>query len=70
MKTILTIEGMHCAGCAGSIERALGLVTGVRDAKVDREKGRVIVEHDDRVRSATLADLVNEIGFKARLEER
>lgn len=70
MKTILKIEGMHCAGCAGSIERALSRVEGVRNVEVDREKARAVVEHDDAVGAKTLADLVNDIGFAARLAER
>lgn len=65
MKTILEIEGMHCAGCAGSIERALGRVTGVRNVRVDRQQNRATVEHDDTLTSPALADLVNEIGFTA-----
>lgn len=65
MKTILKVEGMHCAGCAGSIERALSRIAGVRVVKVEREHNRATVEHDDTVTSPALADLVNEIGFTA-----
>lgn len=65
MKTILKVEGMYCAGCAGSIERALGRVAGVRQVNVDRQQNRATVEHDDTVTSPALADLVNEIGFTA-----
>lgn len=70
MKTILKIEGMHCAGCAGSIERALGRVEGVKAVKVDRETGRAVIDHESRVSSETLAALVNEIGFTARPAEK
>ncbi|MBI2756734.1 MAG: heavy-metal-associated domain-containing protein [Phycisphaerales bacterium] len=66
MKTTLKIEGMRCAGCAGSVERALVRIKGVLDVKVDREKGYAVVEHADSVAAQTLADLVNEIGFTAR----
>lgn len=69
MKTILKIEGMHCAGCAGSIERALGRVEGVKEVKVDREAGRAVIGHEARVSREALAALVNEIGFTARLTE-
>ena len=70
MKTILKIEGMHCAGCAGSIERAVGRVEGVKDVKVDREVGRAVIDHEAHVSSETLAALVNEIGFTARRVEK
>jgi copper chaperone CopZ len=66
MKTILTIDGMHCAGCAGSIERALCRIEGVKDVKVDREAGRAVINHEASVSREALTALVNEIGFTAR----
>ena len=65
MKTVLKIEGMHCAGCAGSIERALGRVDGVKEVKVDREAGRAEIDHQARVSREVIVGLVNEIGFTA-----
>jgi len=70
MKTILKIEGMHCAGCAGSIERSLGRVEGVKDVKVDREAGRAVIDHEGRVTREALANRVNDIGFTARLTNK
>lgn len=70
MKTVLKIEGMHCAGCAGSIERTLGRVDGVKDVQVDREAERAVIDHESRVSGETLAALVNEIGFPARPAEK
>ena len=70
MKTILKIEGMHCAGCAGSIERALVRVEGVKVVKVDREAGRAVIEHETSVSREALTALVNEIGFTARPAEK
>ncbi len=70
MKTILKIEGMHCAGCAGSIERALGRVEGVKDVKVDREAERAVIDHESSVSREALAKLVSDIGFTARLADK
>lgn len=70
MKSILKIEGMHCAGCAGSIARALGRVEGVKEVKVDREAGQAVIDHEARVSREALAALVNEIGFSARPAEK
>ena len=70
MKTILKIEGMHCAGCAGSIERALVRVEGVKVVKVDREAGRAVIDHEAGVSREALSTLVNEIGFTARPAEK
>ena len=42
----LKIKGMHCAGCVGTIERALNQVEGVEKAVVNLtlEKARVAGE--------------------------
>lgn len=65
MRTVLKVEGMHCAGCAGSIDRALKRVDGVREVDVDRERKRAVVEHDAAVTPAAIAALINDIGFTA-----
>ncbi len=70
MKTVLKIEGMHCAGCAGSIERAVGRIEGVKDVKVDREAGRAVIDHEASVNREALIALVTEIGFTARPTEK
>lgn len=67
MKTILKIEGVHCAGCAGSIERAVGRVEGVREVKVDREAERAVIDHEARVSREGLIALVRELGFTAQM---
>jgi copper chaperone CopZ len=65
MKTILKIEGMHCAGCAGSIERALRRVDGVKNATADLQRKRVTVEHAPRTGEDQLVGLLRDIGFAA-----
>jgi len=65
MKTTLRIEGMHCAGCAGSVERALKRIEGVRAVEVDRERKRAVVEHGQTIEPGALVALVNDIGFAA-----
>ena len=70
MMTILRIEGMHRAGCAGRLERAQDRVEGVKEVKVDREAGRAVIDHEARVSREALAVLVNDIGFTARQAEK
>jgi len=41
------VEGMHCASCAGRIERALSEVEGVSSAAVNLATGRATVEGTD-----------------------
>jgi Cu+-exporting ATPase len=44
-QTVLTIEGMTCATCAGRVERALAAVPGVTAATVNLATRRAIVTH-------------------------
>ena len=65
MKTELKIEGMHCAGCAGSVERSLRRLSGVQDVAVDLNKKRAVVTHDATVSASDLVKHVNDIGFQS-----
>jgi copper chaperone CopZ len=70
MRTLsLHVEGMTCAGCAGSVQRAIARVPGVRAAEVSLERGRAEVSADDGVDAARLAEAVERAGFTARLAE-
>lgn len=42
-QTVITIEGMTCAGCARKIASALKKVPGVQDVQMDVEAGTAIV---------------------------
>lgn len=64
--TILTIEGMHCDGCARTIEALLGRVTGVRKAEASFDERRARVLHDQTTASAAdLAAAIAKGGFTA-----
>ncbi len=41
---VLPISGMHCTGCAGTVERALAAVPGVRGVRVDLAANEARVE--------------------------
>ena len=63
----LEIEGMHCAACAARIERRLSKHAGVAAASVNFATKTATVSYDERaVDLATLAQRVDELGFKAR----
>lgn len=36
--TTISVEGMHCAGCASKVAKKLEAITGVAKANVDAEK--------------------------------
>jgi len=68
---IFTVDGMHCNGCAQTIERALSTGEGVRDAKASFKERRVRVWYDSTVTdSRNLAARISEIGYRVVGVER
>ena len=65
MRTALSVSGMTCGGCAGSVKRALSAVPGVTAVDVDLGGGRAVVtggvHPDDLVRAVEAA------GYGARV---
>ncbi|RQR61922.1 Cu(2+)-exporting ATPase [Burkholderia sp. Bp9125] len=66
---VLTVEGMHCGGCTGRVQRALAAVPGVVDASVDLDGGSATVNAHDAVDPARLVTAVGEAGYRAALRE-
>ena len=65
---LLDVEGMHCAGCAGRVEKSLAGVSGVCRARVNLVTNQASVEFDPG--QAMPRDLVAAIakgGYSARL---
>ncbi|MEQ8693813.1 MAG: MerR family transcriptional regulator [Gammaproteobacteria bacterium] len=68
--TILTIDGMHCDGCARTIEALLGRVPGVRKAEASYDARQARVLHDqNEAKAADLAAAVAKGGFAAKAAE-
>ncbi len=60
----LVIEGMHCAACANSVERALTSVDGVMRAEVNGVTGRASVKWSaDLTRPSEWVAAVNQAGY-------
>ena len=67
---MLDIEGMHCAGCAGAVERSLQGVPGVRSAAVNLATETARVELDDENADASaMMEAVSKAGYAARLRD-
>ncbi len=67
-KTVLSINGMHCASCATLINRKLSKVTGVLSANVNYSAGKATVEFDERTASdAQLVETVKSLGYGAEV---
>lgn len=65
MDRVITVEGMHCAGCEQTVEDALREVSGVNEAAADREAARVTVAGTADVESLVAA--VERAGYRTRV---
>ncbi len=67
-KIILKIRGMHCASCAGTIERAILKLLGVSSAQVNFAAETLLVEFDEnKVKMEDFAKTVSEVGYKLKI---
>ncbi|WP_080428923.1 heavy metal translocating P-type ATPase [Burkholderia ubonensis] len=66
---VLTVDGMHCSGCTGRVQRALAGVPGVVDAAVDLADRSATVSAHDTVDPARLVEAVSDAGYRATLRE-
>lgn len=64
----LSLSGMHCASCAGIIERALKKVPGVKSANVNFAAEKALINYDpDLVNVDSLLKTVKDAGYGATL---
>ncbi len=65
-KVTLKVNGMTCAACSTSVEKALKGVSGVKEAKVHLDKSQADVTYDHaKVKPNKLIAAVKKAGFKA-----
>ncbi|KAG2491209.1 hypothetical protein HYH03_010419 [Edaphochlamys debaryana] len=69
----IAIEGMMCDGCTSRVEKVLKGVEGVKAVAVSLESKSATVQMasgaSDAKQAASLVDLVNSIGFDAKLSK-
>lgn len=63
-----TISGMTCGGCQAKVQGLLSAVKGVREVRVDLEKGEAVVEMDRHIATEQLRVALKDYP-KYRLEE-
>ncbi len=70
MKSVrLKIDGMHCEGCANTIEALLTQHSGVKSARVSFAAGHGQVLYDPTVTDAAqVAKAVKDAGFRVQTE--
>ena len=64
-KIKLTIEGMHCASCAGNVEKAVKKIKGVKSASVSLMTNKAIIEAEDSVNVEEIKKAISNIGYNA-----
>ena len=68
-RVMLEIEGMSCASCITTAERALAKLAGVHGVQVTYEPPEAQVQFDPSVISPEeLADAITEVGYKTRVK--
>ena len=71
MRTELRVTDASCAHCKATIEKAVSSVTGVTEARLDLESGRLSVEHGTDLDPSVLHQAVLDAGYApARLSQR
>ena len=67
MKTVIRIDGMHCASCAISVDDTLEALDGVHSSKTSYARSLVKIDHDpDRVDAQRLHDAITRAGYQPR----
>lgn len=66
MKSILRSQELSCPSCVAKIEKALKAVSGVEEAKVFFNTGRIEVDYDPQaVKVDDLVKAVRQAGYQA-----
>ena len=65
-RTVLSVPGMHCAGCMSKVERGLATVPGVAEARVNLSSRTVFVAHSPEIDARALVASLAVIGFEAQ----
>ncbi|QBY01594.1 cadmium-translocating P-type ATPase [Rhodophyticola sp. CCM32] len=64
-RLMLSLPGIHCAGCISGVERALMASPGVHDARVNLTLKRAVVEAETNVTAADLTQVLDRVGYEA-----
>ncbi len=69
-KITFTIEGMHCAGCVSSVEKAIRQVEGVHQVSVNLATEQAVVEMDEKaVSTDDVEEMVEQAGYSVKKKD-
>ncbi len=70
MKKRFQIRGMHCVGCAMTVDGALEDLPGVKSARTNYARQVAEVEYDERkVTGARLIEAIRAAGYQAEVAQ-
>ncbi len=70
MKKHFQIRGMHCVGCAMTVDGALEDLPGVKSARTNYARQVAEVEYDERkVTDARLIEAIRAAGYQAEVAQ-
>jgi Cd2+/Zn2+-exporting ATPase/Cu+-exporting ATPase len=63
----LRVEGMDCAGCVATIEKAVGRLQGIEEIKVSLTAGKATIVYDERkVSLQKIKEVITGLGYSVR----
>lgn len=69
-KTILKIQGMHCASCAVNIENALKRIEGIHSVSVNLASEKAYLELDSaKINVPEIQKIIEKVGYKSQEEK-
>ncbi|KAF8380259.1 hypothetical protein HHK36_027743 [Tetracentron sinense] len=69
-KALFSVIGMTCSACAGSVEKAIKRLPGIREAAVDVLNNRAqVLFYPNFVNEETIRETIENVGFQATLIE-
>ncbi|KAJ8768404.1 hypothetical protein K2173_021557 [Erythroxylum novogranatense] len=67
-RVLISVIGMSCSACAGSVEKAVKRLPGIREAAVDFLNNRAqVIFHPNFVNEETIRETIEDAGFEATL---
>ncbi len=61
------IQGMSCQHCVAAVSQALTKIGGLKEVKVDLERGEASFENEGQVSREKISSAIAEAGFKTVL---
>jgi copper chaperone len=66
MNTTITVSGMTCGHCVNSVTEELSKISGVKEVKVDLDRGKVDITSESELAQADLSGAIQEAGYEIK----